>query len=99
MMAVPALGISAGFRIEGGLDAADSRAQPGDHVDDDVVPADSQPPADDLHRQMAVAEMPGDAGELDAVAAFDLGECLGGGAHPQVTAALDRQPVALAEHD
>ena len=52
--------IGAAFGIERCLDLDNARAQPLHHRLDDVIPADAQPLAHDLRRQMAVAEMPGD---------------------------------------
>src|SRR5216683_2735822 len=93
MLAPAALGIGASFRIEWRVDAADFRAEPRHHVDDHLVPADAQTRAGDLHRQMAVAEMPGDTCKLRAVAAGDLGERLGGGTDGEIAAALELEPV------
>src|SRR5712671_6958543 len=99
MLAPAALGIGAGFRIEWRVDAADLRAEPRHHVDDHLVPADAQTRAGDLYRQMAIAEMPGDACELRAVAADDLGERLGGGTDGEIAAALELEPVIRPDHD
>src|SRR5438477_3441896 len=99
MLAAAALGIGAGFGIERRVDAADLGAKPPHHVDDHLIPADAQTRAGDLYRQMAIAEMPGDACELRAVAAGDLGERLGGGADGEIPAALELEPVIRPEHD
>src|SRR6476660_2133114 len=99
MLALAALGIGAGFGIERRVDAADLRAEPRHHVDDHLVPADAQTRAGDLYRQMAIAEMPGDARELRAVAAGNLGERLGGGADGEIAAAFELEPVIRPEHD
>ena len=54
-------GIGAAFRIERRLDLDDAGAETLHHLLDDVIAADAQRLRHDLHRQMAIAEMPGDA--------------------------------------
>src|SRR5260221_6821354 len=94
-----ALRIGAGFRIESRINTGHLRAEPGNHVDDDMIPADAQRRPRHLHRQMAIAEMPGDARELRPVATGDLRQLLGSGADAQIEAAIELESVPRAEHD
>ena len=65
-------GIGAAFGIERRLDLDDARAEPLHHRLDDVVAADAQALWHDLRRQMAIAEMPGDANQVRRIAAADF---------------------------
>lgn len=67
MMIVPlrlAVAVGAPFRIEGREDGHNRGAKPLQHVLDDVIVANAQPVAEELSRQMPVAEMPSDADEF-----------------------------------
>src|SRR5713101_3022371 len=61
---VTAAGIGAAFGIERRLDLDHARAEPLHHRLDDVIAPDPQTLGHDLRRQMAVAEMPGDANQM-----------------------------------
>ena len=89
----PALG------IERRLDLDDARAQSLHHRLDDVIPADPQAFWHDLGRQMAVAEMPGDANQMQGIGAPDLDQGLGGRDHLDQPAVLQHQRVAAAQRD
>ena len=89
----PALG------IERRLDLDDARAEPLHHRLDDVIPADAQALRHDLRRQMAVAEMPGDANQMQRIGAPDLDQGLGGRDHLDQPAVLQHQRVAAAQRD
>ena len=65
--------IGPAFGIERRLDFEDLSAEPADHVFDDVVAANAQAALGQFGRQMAVAEMPGDAGQRGGVGATDFG--------------------------
>ena len=69
--------IGAAFGIERRLDLDDARAKPLHHRLDDVIPADAQALADDLRRQVAIAEMPGDPHQVLWISAPDLDQRLG----------------------
>ena len=88
-------GIGADFRVERRLEPGDPAAEPRHHLGDDMVGADAQPLAGDLQRQMPVAEMPGDAQQIGRTVGRDLEDRLGGGAHPQIAAAVEFETVAL----
>ena len=98
MMTVPALGgIGAAFGIEGLVDMGDGGAEAREHLLDHMVAADEQPVAGKLGRQVAVAEMPGEADEMGGVPRPDLGEWLGCGLHRDDTAILQEKAVAVME--
>jgi len=87
----PALG------IERRLDLDDARAQSLDHRLDDVIPADAQAFWHDLGRQMAVAEMPGDANQMKGIGTADFHQRLGGRDHLDQPAVLQHQRVAATQ--
>ena len=62
-VAVPT-GIGAGFRVERRVDRVGVAAEAVDHRFDDVVGTDTDAVAEQLHRQVAIAEMPRDADQL-----------------------------------
>ena len=67
-MRLGGMGIGAAFGIERRLDLDHAGAQTRHHRLDDVVAADAQRLRHDLRRQMAVAEMPGDADQMLRIA-------------------------------
>ena len=92
-------GIGAAFGIERRLDLDDAGAESLHHRLDDVVAADAQALRHDLRRQMAVAEMPGDADQMQRIGAADLDQRLGRGDHLDQPAVLQHQRVAAAQRD
>lgn len=92
-----AAGIGAALGVERRLDLDHAPAKPAYHLLDDVVAADPQAAGDDLGRQMAVAEMPGDAHQVHRILAPDLGQGLGRGDHLDQPAVLQHQRVAAAQ--
>ena len=58
-----AVAVGAAFGVEGALDDAHCGAEAAHHVGDDVVVADVDDASADLGGEMAVAEVPGDAGQ------------------------------------
>ena len=89
--------VGAAFRVERRLDMGDRRAEPGQHRLDDVIAADQQPVAGELGRQVAIAEMPGDADQMGGVARTDLGQRFGRRPHRDDAAVLQHQAVAVAK--
>src|SRR5438445_9867775 len=59
-----AAAISAALGLEQRLDRRHARAQPREHVRDDVIASDAQAALEDLDLDMAVAEMPGKPREI-----------------------------------
>lgn len=70
------LKIGAAFGVERGFDRADFAAQALHHVLDDVIMADAELSARDLHRQVAIAEVPRQTQRVLGVLRFDFGEAL-----------------------
>lgn len=68
--------ISAAFGLERTLDLAHFRAEPLQHVGDDVVAPDPQPGRSDFRLEMPVAEMPGQPNKVTGVAATNFGDLL-----------------------
>ena len=65
-------GIGADLRVERRIEPGDTAAQPLDHRRDHMIGAQAQPVLYHLQRQMAVAEMPGDAEQIDRAVRSDL---------------------------
>jgi hypothetical protein len=93
---VPATGIGATLGIERRFDLDHAGAEAAHHLLDHVIAADPQALGRDLHRQMPVAEVPGDANEMHGVAAADLEQRLGRSDHLDQPAVLQHQGVATA---
>src|SRR3546814_15965351 len=70
------------LRLKRRLDFRDAAPQAPDHVDDHVIVTDTQAITQKLCRQMAVAQMPGDADERSGIRCGDLDERLGCRRHP-----------------
>lgn len=92
-------GIGAALRVERRLDLHHASAEAAHHLLDHVVAADAQAFCHHLHRQVAVAEMPGDAHEMQVVAAADLQQRLGGCDHLDQPSIVQHQRVAAAQRD
>src|SRR6185369_7719627 len=98
-MIVRRLRISAALGIERRLDLDDARTQSLHHRLDDVIPSDTQAFWHDLRRQMAVAEMPGNANEMQRIGAPDLDQGLGCRHYLDQPTVLQHQCVAAAQRD
>jgi hypothetical protein len=90
-------GVGAPLGIERRLDLDDAGAETPDHFLDDVVAPDPKPPGYDLGRQMAVAEMPGDAHQMVRIGAAYLDQRLRRGDHFDQAAIFQNQRVAAAQ--
>ena len=89
-------GIGADLRVERRVAPGDPTAKPLDHRGDDMVGPDAQPVLQRLQRQMAVADMPGDAQQVGRGLGGDLDQRLGGGTNPNIAAIVEFEPVAIA---
>ncbi|KRR24770.1 hypothetical protein CQ14_05335 [Bradyrhizobium lablabi] len=98
-MIVRGLRVGAALGIERRLDLDDAPAEPLHHRLDDVIAADAQALWHDLRRQMAVAEMPGDANQVQGIGAADLDQGLGRRHHFDQPAVLQHQRIAAAQRD
>ncbi len=92
-----AAGVGACFGVEGGVDDVDVAAELFDHGFDDVIAADADLVSDQLDREVAVAEVPGDADEFGIGVGMDFGEGFGAGADADDGAGIELQAVAVAQ--
>jgi hypothetical protein len=98
-VAMAAAGIGAAFGIEWRFDLDHPRAQSLHHRFDDVIAPDPQPLADDLGRQMAVAEVPGNPNQMVRIIAADLHQRLRRRDHFDQPAIVEHQRIAAAQRD
>ena len=94
-----ARGIGAALGIEGSLDLDHAAAQALHHRLDDMIAANAQALRHQLGRQMAIAEMPGDADQMMRIGALDLEQRLGRRHHLDQPAVFQHQRVAAAKRD
>jgi hypothetical protein len=85
------------FRIERRLDRRHSRAEPAQHLFDHMVTADAQAIADDLHVDMAVADMPSEPCQLMCVGRRDFDQGLGPADNPHNGAVVEHEAVAIVQ--
>ncbi len=92
------LHIGAAFGIERRLERDHAGAKTLGHRLDDGIAADAQRLWHYFSRQMAVAEVPGDAGQGQRVGGADFRQRFGLGDHLDHAPVLEPQPVAAAQH-
>ena len=92
------LHIGAAFGIERRLERDHAGAKTLGHRLDDGIAADAQRLWPYFSRQMAVAEVPGDAGQGQRVGGADFRQRFGLGDHLDHAPVLEPQPVAAAQH-
>ena len=92
------LHIGAAFGIERRLERDHARPETRGHRLDDGVPADAQRLWRYFSRQMAVAEVPGDADQNQRVGGSDFRQWFGLGDHLNHAPVLEPQPVAAPQH-
>jgi hypothetical protein len=92
------LRIGAAFGIERRLERDPAGAKTLGHRLDDGIAADAQRLWQYFGRQMAVAEVPGDAGQGQRVGGSDFRQWFGLGDHLNQAPVLESQPVAAAQH-
>ena len=97
MLVAARRGIGAAFGIERRSDLDNRSAELAGHVRDHMIAADAQRAGQKLRRQMAIAEMPGDAREMQRVGAADFEERLRRGNDLDKTAVVEHQRVAVAQ--
>lgn len=98
-MAVAMAGIGAAHRVEGRHDLLDLGAEPMQHRPDDMIAQDQDAVRRDGRSQMAVADMPGELGQVTRVTAADGVERLVGGRDLDNAAAFDRERIARGQND
>ena len=94
---VAVTGIGAALRIERRFDLDHPRTQPLHHRFDHVIAPDSQAAPGDLRRQVAIAEMPGDANQMLRIAAADFQQRLRRRHDLDQPAVLEHQCIATAQ--
>ena len=92
-----ALGVGAAFGVERRLDGGDGGAEAARHLLDHGIAADAQRPARQFGRQVAVAEMPGDADQRRGLGGANFGERLRRGDDLDDPPVLELEPVAAAQ--
>lgn len=90
--------ISAAFGIERRLDGDNAGAKAPGHILDDGIAPDAKASFQQFGRQMAIAEVPGDAGQCGGVGAANLGEAFRGRNDLDDAPILQRQTIAGAQH-
>jgi hypothetical protein len=93
------LQVSAAFRIERSLDLGQPGSQSTQHIFNHVITPDTQTASHDLHRQMPVTEMPGEAHHLPLIVAADFHERFGCGDHFDQAAVFQHQCIASSQGD
>ena len=96
MVMVAADRVGTGLRIERSSDQGDVPAKTLDHLADHMVRSNADAIAQQLHRQMAITEMPGDTNKFAILMRMDFHQVLGLGADPD-NAVFDHQPVAISQ--
>ena len=92
------LHIGAALGIERRLERDHPGSEPLGHRLDDGIAADAQGLRQHFGQEMAVAKMPGDAGQRQWVGGPDLRQRFGLGEHLDHASVLEPQPVAAAQH-
>jgi hypothetical protein len=89
--------VGAAFGIEHRFNRRQPRAEPAQHLLDDVIAPDAQPFADDLDVDVTIADVPSKPGQVVAIDGGDFNERLGLPDDPHDCAVLEHQPVAIAQ--
>ena len=97
MMVVMAPHICTGFGIERRLDFVHMASQVFDHIANYVIGANADAVVQQLHRQVAVAEVPCDPHKLAFLVRMNLQQFLRLGADLYHAAVVQREPVAMAQ--
>jgi hypothetical protein len=91
MLVGPALGIKRRF------DRLKSRPKAAQHVFDHMIAPDAQPLADDLHVDMTIADVPGEARQIVSIGGRDFDQRLRPADHADDGAVVEHEAVAVAE--
>lgn len=94
-----AMVVGAALGAEGAHHRLHGTAEAAHHVGENVVVLDEDRGLGDLGRGMAVADVPGDAGERERIGRLDREKPLGRRLHLDEAAVLQHQRVAVVEHD
>ncbi len=90
-----AMAIGASFGVKGGVDVDDLGAKLAQHGLDHMIGTQADGITDELHRQMAIAEMPGDARQVGGGRWADFHQRFWGGMDLDDTAVLQAKAVAV----
>ena len=93
-----ALAVGAGLRIERRFFRGDVRAEPGEHLRENAIGPDEDAVRLDRRRHVAVAEMPGEAGEVMRVRSAHDEERLQLGVHLHHATIFQHETVAVTQH-
>ncbi len=91
--------IRAALGIKGRLLRQKPAAETLDQLLDDVVAADAQAPAEELRRQMSVAEVPGDPHQFGRPPGRDVDDAFRRGTDLHDAAIVEQEAVAMAQRD
>jgi hypothetical protein len=92
------LHVSAALGVERRLKLDDPGAKTFGHRLDDRIATDAQCSREDFGRQVAIAEMPGDTGEIEPIGSPYLRQGLGRGDDLDNASVFEAQAVAAAQH-
>lgn len=92
-----AAGICPAFGIERRFDGDDARAEAPHHILDHMIAPDAKPLADNLCRQMAIAEMPRDADQMMRIGAANFHQRLRRRHHLDQPPVFQHQRIAAAQ--
>jgi len=97
MMMTRAWGVGTGLRIERFFNRLDMTAETFNHVPDHVIGPDANAVAEQLHRQMAIAQMPCDTHKFAIVMRVDFQQRFRPRAHPNDPAIFKHQSIAVPQ--
>ena len=89
--------VGAVLGIEWRVERRKPRAEPAQHLLDHVIAADAQPLADDLHVDVAIADVPGEPRQVVGISRRNLDQRLRPADNPHDGAVVEHQPVAIAQ--
>ena len=89
---------AADLRVEGGLCVSDEAAETDDHSFEHMIAADTQLVAEDLHVRVPIAQMPGEADEINCRMAFDLGKRFDRAVHAHNRSIVEDKSIAFPQH-
>jgi hypothetical protein len=93
------LRISAAFGVESSFDQSHFGAQPAHHIFDHMIAADADFRLENLHRQVAITQMPSDMGELQRIAHANFCKRFRLAEHFNKATIIEHDRIARAQHD
>ena len=91
------LRVRARFRMKGRIDSRRFRAEPGQHVEDDMVEPNAYRIVENLHGQMSITEMPGNPRKMGRSTGPDVDDVFCPCPDPHRTAVAEFQTVAVRQ--